>query len=95
MGKSTTTLGQVMDATTAYTTLTLASTAGLASAGYVIIENEIVQYTGIAGSTLTGVTRARYGTVMSNHWSGDNVYQGLWFTIINGGALLFGTSKPS
>ena len=46
---------------------------------------------GIKGSS----TRARYGTVMSNHWSGDNVYQGLWFTIINGGALLFGTSKPS
>jgi hypothetical protein len=91
-----TTLGQDMDDTTAYTSLNIGSTAGFATAGFVVIENEIIQYTGISGgNTLTGVTRAKYGTTMQQHWVGDPVYQGLWFTIINGGALLCGPTKPS
>lgn len=91
-----TTLGQAMDDTTAYTTLNIGSTAGFAAAGFIVIENEIIQYTGLSGGdTLTGVTRARYGTAKQQHWVGDAVYQGLWFTIINGGALLCGPTKPS
>jgi hypothetical protein len=90
-----TTLNQAMDATTAYTTLALTSTAGLAAAGFVIVEAEVIQYTGISGNNLTGVTRAKYGTSMQTHWAGDTVAQALWYTIINGGALLFGAVKPS
>jgi hypothetical protein len=90
-----TTLNQAMDATTAYTTLALTATAGLAAAGFVIVEAEVIQYTGISGNNLTGVTRAKYGTAMQTHWTGDTVAQALWYTIINGGALLFGAVKPS
>lgn len=90
-----TTLNQAMDNTTLYTTLTLTSVANLASAGYIIIENEVIQYTGKAGSTITGVSRGQWGSPKQSHWSGDKVYQGLWFTVINGGALYAGTTKPS
>lgn len=90
-----TTLAQVMDNTTAYTSLNLTDASTLATAGFVIIENEVIQYTGKSGNTLTGVTRAKYGTAMQNHWTGDSTYQGLWFCIINGGALFCGFVKPS
>jgi len=91
----TTTMAQAMDDTTAYTTLAVASTTGLqAAGGMVVIESEIIAYTGFTGNTLTGVTRAKYGTAMQNHWVGDTVWQGLWFTIINGGALFCGYTKP-
>jgi len=89
-----TTLNQAMDNTTLYTTLTLTSTTNLASAGYIIIENEVIQYTGKSGVTITGVTRSQWGSPKQSHWAGDSVYQGLWFTVINGGALYAGTTKP-
>jgi hypothetical protein len=75
--------------------MALTATAGLAAAGFVIVEAEVIQYTGISGNNLTGVTRAKYGTAMQTHWTGDTVAQALWYTIINGGALLFGAVKPS
>lgn len=92
-----TTLNQVMDNTTSYGTLSVVSTANLVpTGGYVVVENELIQYTGISGgNTLTGVTRARYGSTMQNHWPGDQVFQGMWFTIINGGALFAGYVKPT
>lgn len=91
---NTTTLNQAMDATTAYTILTLTDTTLLAAAGYIIIEGEVIQYTGKTPTTITGCTRAKYGTVMQAHWVGDVSSQGLWFTIMNGGALFCGTTKP-
>ena len=90
-----TTLNQAMDATTAYTTLTLTDVSELTTAGVVIIENEAIAYTGKSGSTITGVTRAQYGTSMNVHYVGDKTYQGLWFVLINGGALLAGYVKPT
>lgn len=88
-------LNQNMDSTTAYSSINLVSTTGMNATGYVIIENEIIQYTGISGNAITGITRGVFGSTKQDHWSGENVYQGLWFTIINGGALLFGYNKPS
>lgn len=84
-----------MDDATLYTTVSLADASPLAPAGFVVVEGEVIQYTGKSGNTLTGVTRAKYGTSKQAHWIGDQVYQGLWFTIINGGALFCGYTKPA
>jgi hypothetical protein len=83
------------DCTSSDTTLNVGDTSNFQSAGYAIIESELIQYTGKTGTTLTGCTRGRYGTVAVNHYSADPVYQGLWFTIINGGALFAGYTKPA
>lgn len=77
------------------TTLVLQSTDGFNTSGFVSIGDEIFQYTGISGNTLTGVSRAKYGSVARTQFVNDKVYQCLWFTIINGGALLCGFNKPS
>lgn len=76
-------------------TIPVVSTTGFASSGYVVIENEIIQYTGITSNSFTGCTRSRFGTVAYNHYNGDTCAQGLWFTKINGGALYCGTTKPT
>jgi hypothetical protein len=84
-----------LDNTTTPSAISLTSSIAFASSGYVIIENEIIKYTGISGNDLIGITRAMYGTSMQKHFAGDAVQQGLWFTVINGGALLTGYNKPS
>lgn len=40
---------------------------------YVTIDNEIIKYTSISGDTLTGCTRAQFGTTAASHSSGANV----------------------
>lgn len=85
-----------LDATTLYTSLSVADgTKYNAGGGEVIIDDEIFTYTGVSSNTLTGVTRGVYGSAKAKHYSGDRCSQGLWFTIINGGALLAGYIKPS
>ena len=89
-----TTLSSGLDSTTAYTTITVADASSFAATGFIIIEGEIFQYSSKAGNVLTISYRAKYGSVGAYHWAGDKVYQGLWFTIINGGALFCGYTKP-
>jgi hypothetical protein len=68
------------------TTITLASVAGLmrpqniaplgvdpAIEFYLLIDEEIVRYTGVSGNTLTGVSRAQMGTQGVAHEAGDSV----------------------
>lgn len=85
-----------LDATTLYTTLSVADgTKFSATGGEVIVDDEIFTYTGVSSNTLTGVTRGVYGSVKAKHYSGDRCSQGLWFTVINGTALFAGYIKPS
>jgi hypothetical protein len=78
------------------TSVSVSSTTGFASAGFIVIESEILQYTGLSGgNTFTGVTRGVYGTIATAHWTGDAVAQGGWFVKINGGALFAGYVKPT
>ena len=93
--QSTTTLVGDIALAASPTTLNLVSTSLFNTTGFVSINDEIFQYTGISGNTLTGISRAKYGTIARNQYSGDTVCQCLWFTIINGGALLCGFNKPS
>jgi hypothetical protein len=56
------------------TTLTLTSTTGFPTTGFVTIDNsEIVAYTGILGSTITGCTRGADGTTAASHLTGVTV----------------------
>ena len=67
--------------TAAATTITLDSTTNLPTAGWVIIDREfsakreIIKYTGVSGSDLTGVTRGQRGTTAIAHTAGSVVEQ--------------------
>lgn len=52
------------------TPIQVVSTAGFLSAGALIIENELVQYTGKTATTFTGITRGVYGTTNTAHTAG-------------------------
>jgi hypothetical protein len=63
------------------TTVNLASNTGLIfpSSGSVIIDSEVVSYTGTLSSALTGVTRGVYGTVSGAHADGAAVHSTILF----------------
>ena len=54
-------------------TIPLVSVTGFAASGHAMIENEIVAYTSIVGSSLSGVTRGQLGTTAAAHLSGAGV----------------------
>jgi len=54
-------------------TIPLTSVAGFPTSGYVVINGEIIQYTGVSSPNLTGATRGLFGTTASTHSSGDAV----------------------
>lgn len=55
------------------TTLNVTSTTGFSNTGSVIIQSEIIQYTGITATSFTGCTRGSYGSNQSTHASGTPV----------------------
>lgn len=89
--ETTAVLNQDLDATTAYTTLNLVSTANLQNAGTLIIGTEPFPYTAKTATSVVGVTR---GPVRTKHKTGDIALQGLWFVKMGGSALLAGYEKP-
>jgi hypothetical protein len=50
--------------------IVVASTANFASAGAIIIEEELVTYTGKTATSFTGITRSQYGSSGSSHSAG-------------------------
>src|SRR3990167_3993110 len=80
------------------TTITLNSASGLQSPGFVVIDRqdsngtntpnarEVIKYTGISGSDLTGVTRAADGSVARSHSDGALVEStmtvGVWNSLV-------------
>ena len=75
-GAVTTTLNGAIDAST--TTIVLTSATQFPSTGtsFVLIGTEMIQYTGISGNTLTGVTRGARGTTAASHSDGATVTNG-------------------
>lgn len=55
------------------TPIPVVSTADFLPAGSLIIENEIISYTGKTSTTFTGITRGVYGTTSSAHTSGTAI----------------------
>ena len=74
--------------------INVANTAGFLSTGYIIIEDEAIQYTGITGTSFTGCTRSKYATATQAHFSGAKVNAGVWMVKINTGMLFAGYTKP-
>ena len=70
-GQFTSTLSADINASA--TSLTIASSTSFASSGTVIIDNELITYTGNSGGTLSGLTRGANGTTAASHSSGDTV----------------------
>ena len=61
------------DINTSVTSLSMASSSSFPSSGTVLIDNELITYTGNSGNTLTGLTRGASGTTAASHSSGDTV----------------------
>lgn len=83
------------DITTTDTTISVASTTGFPTAGYLVTEGEVIQYTGVTSNTFTGCTRAKYSTTAINHFTGTQVFVGAWLVKINTGLLFAGYVKPT
>ena len=79
----TTTLNGAVDAST--TTIVLTSAVQFPSTGtsFVLIGTEMIQYTGISGNTLTGVTRGARGTSAASHSDGATVTNGTDYSAWN------------
>ena len=56
------------------TSITLASTAGFSSSGTILVDSELITYTGVSGSDLTGISRGTNGTSTAAHSNGATVY---------------------
>lgn len=89
------TTGVSADATSSDTSITVGDTSLFPDNGTIIVNSEIMEYTGKTATTFTGLTRGMYGTVADAISIGDTVYATNWFVKINDGAILAGTTKPT
>ena len=65
-----TTLTNAIPNSSSTATIVVGSTAGFASAGAILIESELITYTGKTATTFTGITRSQYGSSGSSHAAG-------------------------
>ena len=70
-GQFTSTLSSSIN--TSVTSLTMASSTSFPSSGTVLVDNELITYTGNSGGTLSGLTRGASGTTAASHSSGATV----------------------
>jgi hypothetical protein len=70
-GQFTSTLSSSIN--TSVTSLTMASSTSFPASGTVLINNELITYTGNSGGTLSGLTRGASGTTAASHSSGATV----------------------
>lgn len=90
-GAASTTVATGYPITTTDTTITLTSTAGLGSTGFIKIDSETIGYTNISGNQLLNCWRGQNGTTAATHAAGASVYiqnlpcVNLWPTPDSGG----------
>ena len=65
-----TTLTNAIPNSSSTATIVVASTAGFASAGTILIGDELIRYTGKTATSFTGITRSVYGSSGSSHAAG-------------------------
>ena len=70
-GEFTSTLSSSINASV--TSLTMASSSSFGSSGTVLVDSELITYTGNSGGTLSGLTRGASGTTAAVHSSGATV----------------------
>lgn len=87
--------GLVNSINSAATSLVLDDVFGFNSAGFLIIDSEVIQYSGLSGNTFTGLTRGLFGTLATGHQAGAVVALALvhYATVvaINGNVLTLDT----
>jgi hypothetical protein len=64
-----------VDLNSTATTISVASTVPLAASGTVLIDSEIITYSGVTATTLTGCTRATSGSIAAAHVATTGVIQ--------------------
>jgi len=74
------------------TTISVASTALLAASGSVLIDSEIISYSGVTATTLTGCTRGTAGSTAASHAAATGVIQYSTVTINVTSAAAFATA---
>jgi len=88
-----TTLNGAIDADD--TTITLVSTVGLATSGFIKIDNETIVYSNISGNQLLNCSRGQANTVAASHLNGASVFAqnlpsiNVWPTPNAGGGYVF------
>jgi hypothetical protein len=65
-----TTLTNTIPTSGSTATIVVGSTANFASAGTIIIQKELISYTGKTATTFTGITRSQYGSSGASHTAG-------------------------
>ena len=65
-----TTLTNAIPNSSSTATIVVGSTAGFASAGTILIQKELISYTGKTATTFTGITRSQYGSSGASHAAG-------------------------
>ena len=65
-----TTLTNAIPNSSSTANIVVGSTTGFASAGAIIIEEELITYTGKTATSFTGITRSQYGSTGSSHSAG-------------------------
>lgn len=65
-----TTLTNAIPTSGSTATIVVGSTAEFASAGTIIIQKELISYTGKTATTFTGITRSQYGSSGASHAAG-------------------------
>jgi hypothetical protein len=65
-----TTLTNAIPNSSSTATIVVGSTNGFASAGTILIQNELIRYTGKTATSFTGITRSVYGSSGSSHSAG-------------------------
>jgi hypothetical protein len=65
-----TTLTNAIPNSSSTATIVVGSTTGFASSGTILIEQELIRYTGKTATTFTGITRSVYGSSGSSHAAG-------------------------
>lgn len=76
------------------TSIEVTSTAGFASAGWISIQGEIIQYTSKDATHFLGCTRAKYATLAYKQYAGQLVSVVGWYVKINTGLIFWGFQKP-
>ena len=69
------------------TTINVVSTSGFSSSGAILVESEVITYTGTTSTSFTGCTRGAYGSTSASHASGAYV-NGAQGTAANTATLL-------
>lgn len=90
-----TTLSTAIPNGTSTSAIVVASTTGFSSSGYILIEKEIIGYTGTTSTTFTGITRGLFSTSGVSHAIGSAISSVQGTTAATATAVLFNSTDYS